>query len=480
MRIRRLLLGIFSLIVVLTVCDFQVFADDGIKVLINGSLVNFDVQPRIINNHAIVPLRGIFEAIHFDVQWDGSIKTVSAVRDNVSIKIALNEPYAFVNGKKIELETCAAIINKRVFVPLRFIGESIGATVQWDGSSRIASISTPGVYIKEVADGVLNKNTNINYYGISYVVCASKNNIVYSSVGTKLKKSVDNGATWSDDLINIKPDYFTTGHILEDSSVVMFTNDGYIYRSIDGNKFKKVDTSGLGFIYSPLYHGIESHGNTIIAGEYGVEEGKTYRTIRSTDGGSSWQVVLAKKNPDEIRHFHSINYINGSWFLTSGDNDEQVKWWKSSDDGENWTQIKGIGGQKYRTLNLQVLSQNQIIWGSDEEKFPTIYRANIDDLLHPTAVKSLSHACWGIVGSGNVLVAITSVETNDVEKNAYIYVSKDGGQTWNEDLIWPIEGNRVFGGFRSIVGPNNLNQYMINIYGLKATKEKIYTIIMTF
>ncbi|HEX9061818.1 MAG TPA: stalk domain-containing protein [Clostridia bacterium] len=482
MRLGRLLLTILFILTVLNISSLNAFAsDDNIKVVVNGLQVKFDAKPRIINNRIIVPMRGVFDKIPFEIKWDEGNKTVSAYKGGRSIMVRLNDSIALVDGKEVTLEVSAVNIDNRVFVPLRFISESIGASVEWDSNSRVVSISTPGIHIKGMDEKAFNNNTSVSYYSNSYVTCASKDNIIYSSVGTKLKKSSDNGVTWSEDLINIKPDYFTVGHIMEDDSVIMFTNGGYIYRSIDGVKFEKVDTSNLGFIYSPLYHGIDSHGNTVIAGEYSVEDGKTYRVIRSFDGGASWEAVLAKKNPDEIRHFHSVNYINSMWFITSGDYGDQVKWWRSYDDGASWEQIKNIGGQTYRTLNLQKMDGDEIIWGSDEEQFPRILKASLNDLENPVVLKSLKHACWGIVGSGNTYIAITSVESNDAEKNSYIYISRDGGATWSEDLVWPIENGRVFGGFRGIRGPDNLNQYLLSIYGLKSTKDNnVYTVIMGF
>jgi hypothetical protein len=42
---------------------------------------------------------------------------------------------AFSGGAVIELDTPAKIVNGRTFVPLRFVGEALGAKVDWDQAS---------------------------------------------------------------------------------------------------------------------------------------------------------------------------------------------------------------------------------------------------------------------------------------------------------------------------------------------------------
>ncbi len=47
-----------------------------------------------------------------------------------------------VSSKTFTLDVPPKIINGKVFVPLRFISESLGAKVSWDDSKKIAEITT--------------------------------------------------------------------------------------------------------------------------------------------------------------------------------------------------------------------------------------------------------------------------------------------------------------------------------------------------
>ena len=46
-----------------------------VSVYTDGTQIDFDVEPQIINDRTMVPMRAIFEAIGAEVNWDDSTKT---------------------------------------------------------------------------------------------------------------------------------------------------------------------------------------------------------------------------------------------------------------------------------------------------------------------------------------------------------------------------------------------------------------------
>lgn len=48
---------------------------------------------------------------------------------------------AVIDGKKVTLDAPAQIINGKTMVPLRFIGQSLGAILKWDTVNRIVELS---------------------------------------------------------------------------------------------------------------------------------------------------------------------------------------------------------------------------------------------------------------------------------------------------------------------------------------------------
>lgn len=106
-------------------------ASGDIDIIIDGTELQTDVAPKIINNRTMVPMRSILESMGASVEWDGKTKTVTGTRGEDIIKLQLDNPKANINGKPITLDVPAKIVNQRTLVPVRFIAESLGATVGW-------------------------------------------------------------------------------------------------------------------------------------------------------------------------------------------------------------------------------------------------------------------------------------------------------------------------------------------------------------
>jgi hypothetical protein len=111
-----------------------------IKVFLDGEGMSFEVPPFIEQDRTMVPFRAIFEALGAVVQWDNNSKTVTAVRDNIEIILAIDGP-AYKNGETISLDVPAMIVNSRTFVPLRFVSEALGGTVTWENTNKTVTIT---------------------------------------------------------------------------------------------------------------------------------------------------------------------------------------------------------------------------------------------------------------------------------------------------------------------------------------------------
>ncbi len=102
-----------------------------IDVLINGCKVEFDVEPCIINSRTMVPMRAVFEEFGAEVVWDELTFGAKAVKGDKVVEITKNSDTAYVNGEEHKLDSPAVISDGRFLVPLRFISEAFGASVNW-------------------------------------------------------------------------------------------------------------------------------------------------------------------------------------------------------------------------------------------------------------------------------------------------------------------------------------------------------------
>ena len=168
-------------------CAIPVFAQQGdIHVYLNDSEITFDVQPQIINNTTMVPLRSIFESMDYEVYWDDKTKTVTGMGNENIIQLTINNATGYKNGEPIAIETPPQIVDGATLVPLRFIAESAGATVDWDEATYTVYIFTPEGTTASVDDSItleekLKRSTvliNTNEWQGSGVILSSDGYIV--------------------------------------------------------------------------------------------------------------------------------------------------------------------------------------------------------------------------------------------------------------------------------------------------------------
>jgi hypothetical protein len=118
-------------------------AANGISVLLDSNPVNFGVtQPQIVNGRTMVPLREIFEALGFTVNWQPDTQQITGIKGNLTIVLTVGSNTALVGQNQISLDVPPQVIQGRTMVPLRFIAESANTYVSWDGDNQIVRIST--------------------------------------------------------------------------------------------------------------------------------------------------------------------------------------------------------------------------------------------------------------------------------------------------------------------------------------------------
>jgi hypothetical protein len=113
-----------------------------IKVNINGSPLQMDVPPVIVNGRAMVPLRAIFEALGATVQWNAGDQSITATKGSTTINLQIGSTTALYNGSQATLDATPQIVDGRTLVPARFVGEALWAQVSWDAANRQVDIVT--------------------------------------------------------------------------------------------------------------------------------------------------------------------------------------------------------------------------------------------------------------------------------------------------------------------------------------------------
>lgn len=122
---------------VLIIPESKVVSAEGIKVSLNGGLLEFDVLPTTINDRTMVPLRAIFEALSASVDWNEQTRTVTSKKGNTTVKLTVDSDKMTVNDKMITLDSPATVVDNRTLVPVRAISEAFDINVDWDGNNSL-------------------------------------------------------------------------------------------------------------------------------------------------------------------------------------------------------------------------------------------------------------------------------------------------------------------------------------------------------
>ncbi|MBV8204489.1 MAG: hypothetical protein JO195_05625 [Candidatus Eremiobacteraeota bacterium] len=119
------------------------------SIVIDGSNVSPDVPALAADGRVLVPLRGVFERLGAHVSYDAATQTASASLDGHFVQVTVGSRTAYVDGKRYDLDVGAREFGGRVMIPLRFVAQSLGVSVDYDGPSNtvvIVSGHKPGSF----------------------------------------------------------------------------------------------------------------------------------------------------------------------------------------------------------------------------------------------------------------------------------------------------------------------------------------------
>jgi len=103
--------------------DSHAFTQDGVQQISDAAPF---IDPE--TDRAMVPLRVITDALGAQVHWYEESRTVGIIRGHTVLMIPMEQPLPNDLGVPM-------MVNDRVFVPVRYVAEMLGATVEWDSDT---------------------------------------------------------------------------------------------------------------------------------------------------------------------------------------------------------------------------------------------------------------------------------------------------------------------------------------------------------
>lgn len=226
-----------------------------IAVTVNGQPISFTgTPPAQVQGSVLVPLRGVFEALRASVNYNPATRVINAQKGTTNVLLALGSTTATVNGQAQTLSQPAQTVGGTTLVPLRFVAQALGASVQWHEATstveiktqdpHLASLPTPSAVLGERVSSVVGQLTGVYPSTVPPQITLRVNGqntaVPYNAQTTFLRSTIGQPAT------QITPDQLQPG---DQVSVQRGTNAASLVTATYGEvrgTLKSVGTLGNG------------------------------------------------------------------------------------------------------------------------------------------------------------------------------------------------------------------------------------------
>lgn len=163
----KLLLTILMMTLLLTGSAFAAEAIEApkptevpeIKIIMDGKLEKFEKVPISVNNSTLLPLRELLVKLGVPnddehIIYNHEEKSVTVWDGQTKIYLLIGQDEAFVNDESVLLNSAPIFYGNSTYIPLRFVAETMGKKVVWDGRTRSALICDADKFdnIKQILD----------------------------------------------------------------------------------------------------------------------------------------------------------------------------------------------------------------------------------------------------------------------------------------------------------------------------------------
>ncbi|MGA8575649.1 MAG: copper amine oxidase N-terminal domain-containing protein [Candidatus Cybelea sp.] len=138
-------LKVFTLALTLPLALPAFASAQSVTVVVNDQPMTFAQPPIVRTGRVFVPLRGVFERLGASVVYSNG--QINATGHGREISLTIGSTQATVGGNPETIDVAPFIVAETTFVPLRFVSQALGASVNWNDSTStvtIISLVAPG------------------------------------------------------------------------------------------------------------------------------------------------------------------------------------------------------------------------------------------------------------------------------------------------------------------------------------------------
>lgn len=157
----------FSFLIALTILLFvlncnNIKAENNFSIFLNDNQIMLDEslgKPFAEYGRTFVPIRFMGNVLNFESIWDQESKSATITNGYRTIVLGLNQTNAIVDGNSVSLDASGNIMtqvkNSRIYVPLRFISESMGVKISYE-FDKVSGVHNIYLYSDEMNSKISN------------------------------------------------------------------------------------------------------------------------------------------------------------------------------------------------------------------------------------------------------------------------------------------------------------------------------------
>lgn len=255
-------------------------ADASTSIYYNDELLNTSQPVLNVDGRTLLAFRDLFENLDGEVNWSDEYRMASVTRGKTTINLFPDTGAAQINGVPQALDVGPQIINDRVYLPLRFVAQSLGGTVDYtqakDGTAAIQIHTIDSVQNFARKDGNLTTILRTTGEPVSSVAPTKETQAAYNN--------------WKDN----NAVYFVDDH---NNLVEVQSYDTKVQVNVIDFDAAKVEskTYDAGVLY-PALTSVEKNGKTYTVGI--SEEASTRYVGVGTPANSNYEAVLDTRAGD--------------------------------------------------------------------------------------------------------------------------------------------------------------------------------------
>lgn len=266
-----------------------------------------------------------------------------------------------------------------------------------------------------------------------------------------------------------------TFYTIQDGTAYVYTSESNLSSgTVAGSQSSVLPPYQFAFV--PFWNSSETPDMGAMWAEYGSPDDVTeFRIMRAKEDGT---ISTAFTYADtDIRHFHTLDHDfhnQGTFYATTGDQGSDIRWVKSTDWGQNWSELSAPGGsQTYRTLRL-AFTADYIYWATDgfesSDGFSKLYRAPRNDLGNPEELAQLSDVALSQGVSHDRAANLLFVSMRDTQSTGAVNVPQYCWDIEDEQLreLYTIPGDTSINsspGIRQICYDDNIGRHFYTVVG---------------